>query len=69
MHLFQTRREFLLTSALAGAAFAASPQALGADARPWHQKTLRWGQTNLTEQDPARIDIDFWRAHWKRTAL
>ena len=36
---------------------------------PWHRRTLRWGQTNLTEIDPGRIDIEFWRAHWKRTRI
>lgn len=30
---------------------------------------MRWGQTNLTEIDPKRIDVDWWRAHWKRTRV
>ena len=34
---------------------------------PWYRRTLRWGQTNITEIDPARYDIDWWRKHWKRT--
>jgi hypothetical protein len=69
MQLIQSRREFLLASALACAAIATSTTVRGADSRPWHQKILRWGQTNLTEMDPSRIDIDFWRAHWKRTRV
>jgi hypothetical protein len=69
MQLIQSRREFLLTSALASAAIATSTTVRGADSRPWHQKALRWGQTNLTEMDPSRIDIEFWRAHWKRTRV
>ena len=35
--------------------------------RPWYRRTLRWGQTNINEKDPARYDIDWWRQHWKRT--
>jgi len=34
---------------------------------PWYRRTYRWGQTNITEIDPARYDIDWWRSHWKRT--
>lgn len=41
---------------------AASPPSL-----PWYRRTLRWGQTNITEIDPARYDIAWWRKHWKRT--
>jgi len=36
---------------------------------PWFKRTLRWGQTNLTEIDPTRFDLAWWRAHWKRTAV
>lgn len=36
---------------------------------PWYRRTLRWGQTNLTEIDPSRFDLTWWRAHWKRTAV
>jgi hypothetical protein len=28
-----------------------------------------WGQTNITEKDPVRYDIPWWRAHWKRTQV
>jgi hypothetical protein len=28
---------------------------------------LRWGQTNITEADPAGYDMAWWRDHWKRT--
>jgi len=34
---------------------------------PWFQRCRRWGQTNLTEDDPLSYDHDFWRAHWRRT--
>src|SRR4051794_20080232 len=36
---------------------------------PWYRRTLRWGQTNITEKDPDRYDIPWWRAYWKRTAV
>jgi len=62
-----SRREFLVTSAAVAAgttnSFATSISL------PWHQSALRWGQTNLTEIDPGRIDIEFWRTHWKRTRI
>ena len=38
-------------------------------ALPWYRRVKRWGQTNLTEDDPARHNIDFWRAQWKRTKV
>jgi hypothetical protein len=34
---------------------------------PWYGRITRWGQTNITEIDPTRYDIPFWREHWKRT--
>lgn len=37
--------------------------------RPWYTWVRRWGQTNLTEDDPARDNIDFWREQWKRTKV
>ena len=40
-----------------------------APAAPWYRRTTRWGQTNITEKDPERYDIPFWRAFWKRTAV
>lgn len=36
---------------------------------PWHQRTLRWGQTNLTEIDPERYDSAFWRERWRATNI
>jgi len=58
------RREFL-RAALAGAASAGRAP----EGEPWYRRTLRWGQTNITEADPPRYDIAWWRAHWKRTAV
>ncbi len=69
-----SRRTFLKSTA--AITLAASLPELGSSAadaaaidKPWYQRTLRWGQTNLTEIDPLRIDIDWWRAHWKRTRV
>jgi hypothetical protein len=30
---------------------------------------MRWGQTNLTEIDPQRFDLPWWRGHWRRTCV
>ncbi|MBI4875400.1 MAG: beta-galactosidase [Acidobacteria bacterium] len=55
-----TRREFLAS----GTAALAAP---ASQAVPWYRRTLRWGQTNITEKDPQRYDIAWWREYWKRT--
>ncbi|MCX6620852.1 MAG: hypothetical protein NTY38_07185 [Acidobacteria bacterium] len=57
-----TRRELLAAVPVAAA---------GAQLRvsPWYRRTFRWGQTNITERDPERYDIAFWREHWKRTRV
>lgn len=60
-----TRRDFLG----AGAAGAASLSAQSNVTRPWHKRVSRWGQTNITERDPARYDIAWWREYWKRTEI
>jgi len=74
-----TRRTFLeqtaATTALVGLSLSsgladqAEPKAAATGALPWHRRTLRWGQTNITEVDPAGYDIDWWRRHWKRTRV
>jgi hypothetical protein len=70
------RREFLERSAAAaGAAAIGWPAAGGAASQgtpastPWYRRTYLWGQTNITEKDPERYDIPWWRAYWKRTAV
>lgn len=55
-----TRRAFL------GSAVALSAQGQR-KASPWYLRAYRWGQTNITEKDPIRYDIPWWREHWKRT--
>ncbi|MBI5691996.1 MAG: beta-galactosidase [Verrucomicrobia bacterium] len=66
-----TRRTFLKqTSSAAVLASAATPGSTSEPspaAVPWYRRTLRWGQTNITEIDPPRYDIAWWRQHWKRT--
>jgi len=34
---------------------------------PWYQTTYRWAQTNFTEDDPVKADLEFWRQQWRRT--
>ncbi|MGH9594476.1 MAG: beta-galactosidase, partial [Bryobacteraceae bacterium] len=64
---FLTRREF---AAVGAAALGLSAQTAGApDPVPWYRRTYRWGQTNITEIDPIRYDIRWWREFWKRTGV
>jgi len=81
----ETRRAFLKKSAAATVAFASvdfvalaagapkdgsvSTKADSNGALPWYRRTLRWGQTNITEIDPQQYDIAWWRQHWKRTQI
>ena len=58
--LMLTRRDFFYTGAAALAAQTAS-------AIPWYKRVTRLGQTNITERDPTRYDIAWWREYWKRT--
>src|SRR4051812_28323471 len=37
------------------------------DALPWYKRITRWGQVNITEKDPERYDIAWWRKYWKQT--
>src|SRR5262245_49699001 len=57
----QTTRRLFLGSATA--ALAQPGQT------PWYLRAYRWGQTNITENDPPRYDIAWWRDHWKQTAV
>jgi hypothetical protein len=59
-----TRRNFI-----AAAAIAAAPRIRAAAKDPWYRRTYRWGQTNITEKDPVRYDIPWWREFWKRTQV
>ena len=77
----ETRREFLKKTLAAAAVVGAGATLLpgcavlapaGEPARaaaPWYRRSLRWGQTNITEIDPTRYDIPWWRQYWKRTRV
>ena len=68
-----SRRRFVKASAAA----VTLTGLVGADAQtrnsgsiePWYRHAYRWGQTNITEKDPVRYDIPWWREHWKRTHI
>jgi hypothetical protein len=61
-----TRREFVGQSVaaalLSNSAVAAPPGA----AEGWFDRPMRWAQLNLTEDDPAKMDIGFWLDYFKR---
>ena len=63
------RRSFLTRSLAAAAVPAAKPRREpGGPLVP--PRTFRWGQTNITERDPVRYDIAWWRCeYWKRTEV
>ena len=54
------RREFVLAPAamLATDLLAADPVV------PWQRKIRRLGQTNMTEHDPAVLDVEQWADYW-----
>src|SRR5450759_780956 len=56
------RRDFMVAPAATIAAtsilFAAEP------AVPWQRKIRRLGQTNMTEHDPAVLDVEQWADYW-----
>lgn len=69
-----TRRRFLqgtlgTSAAIHGVRLTVTPQpkAGAPAATPWYRRAYRWGQTNITEKDPTRYDIKWWRDYWKRT--
>lgn len=62
------RRDFVALSAATVAA-ASVPGHLLADTQgakivPWHQKIRRVGQVNMTEHDPAVLDVEEWADYW-----
>jgi len=64
-----TRRTFCQLPLAAALTAQTASQIKPGPAQPWYLRTLRWGQTNLTEIDPAQYDIAFWRDYWKRTEV
>ncbi len=76
----ESRRAFLKKSAAATAALASvdlvalaagNPRRQNGRRRslPWYRRALRWGQTNITERDPTRYDLGWWREYWRRTQV
>jgi hypothetical protein len=58
-----------VAGAAAASAQAAAQSAAPQSATPWYRRVSRWGQTNITEDDPPHYDIPFWRDYWKRTRV
>src|ERR1039458_3482662 len=54
------RRNFIVVPAATWATslFAAEP------IEPWQRKICRLGQTNMTEHDPAVLDVEQWADYW-----
>src|SRR3569832_2192071 len=71
-----TRRDFLKTTALAGAAAAIGVDApltapphprISASAPSWVDRPMRWAQLTLVENDPGTYDPEFWLDFFNRT--
>jgi hypothetical protein len=73
-----TRRQFLKTTTVAGAAVTFTqftPRLFAAEAQPgspaptpsWVDKPMRWAQLTLVEDDPGKFDLAFWLDYFKRT--
>jgi hypothetical protein len=62
------RRDFIALSAAAAAATTIPESLLAQGAAdqtlPWHQKVRRVGQLNMTEHDPAVINVEEWADYW-----
>jgi hypothetical protein len=60
MPIEMNRREFMVVpaAAMAGSVLAADGQA------GWQRKIRRLGQTNMTEHDPAVLDVEAWADYW-----
>lgn len=55
------RREFIV---LPAAAALAGPLMAAASEVPWQRKIRRLGQTNMTEHDPAVLNVEEWADYW-----
>jgi hypothetical protein len=62
----QTRRNFIeATTVAATAGFGAAVPLAGASG-DWFDKPMRWAQLNITEDDPANMDVGFWLDYFRR---
>ena len=63
-----SRRELLILPAAAALANAVSPAPVrdtdAMQAVPWSRKVRRVGQLNMTEHDPAVLDVEAWADYW-----
>src|SRR6476469_8476494 len=65
-----SRRELLIlpaAAALANAVLPARSSAMDTDTMqdvPWSRKVCRVGQLNMTEHDPAVLDVEAWADYW-----
>jgi hypothetical protein len=73
-----TRRRFLRDTLATALVVGGGPTVAGhavaraqktATVAPWYRRAYLWGQTNITEKDPVRYDIPWWREFWKRTQV
>jgi len=73
-----TRREFLKSATIAGAALtwgdslltqlsASESAGVSATTPSWVDKPMRWAQLTLVEDDPGKFDPKFWLNYFKRT--
>ena len=68
----RNRREFLELPLMLGTAAAWTPPGCGFAAllpdaeASWFDRPMRWAQLNLTEDDPANMDISFWLDYFQR---
>src|SRR5271157_112795 len=70
-----SRRVFLKTSSMAGAAVTFAEEARGAaraaiapaPAPSWVDRPMRWAQLTLVEDDPGKFDPRFWLDYFRRT--
>jgi hypothetical protein len=59
------RRDFMAISSAAAAAASLPAAAQTSSGHvPWHQKVRRVGQVNITEHDPAVMDVNKWADYW-----
>src|SRR6188474_3207578 len=71
-----SRREFLKTTALAGATVTLAqfvPELVWGDERSatampsWVDRPMRWAQLAFVEDDPGKFDLNFWLNYFRRT--
>jgi hypothetical protein len=64
-----TRREFIQTTAAASVMLGELGKGLALPTTSdddWFDRPMRWAQINMTEDDPARMDVPFWLDYFKR---